>query len=142
MGTHAIARACFERQVGGASTGSKQFDPAWQPRSQSTSRGESAGDVALAVHADRHADSLTAWIIGHDGWAMELGRDGQLGGHASGSQWFAWGASWASGGASFVGEMANRGAGMAAGDVGYQLGWWLLWARPAVVSSRHGLHRV
>jgi len=31
---------------------------------------------------------------------------------------------------------------MAAGDVGYQLGWWLLWARPAVVSSRHGLHRV
>ena len=31
-------------------------------------------------------DSLTAWIIGHDGWAMELGRDGQLGGHASGSQ--------------------------------------------------------
>jgi len=26
MGSHAIARACFERQVGGASTGSKQFD--------------------------------------------------------------------------------------------------------------------
>jgi hypothetical protein len=24
----------------------------------------------------------------------------------------------------------------------YQLGWWLLWARPAVDSSRHGLHRV
>ena len=86
MGSHAIARACFERQVGGPSTGSNSSTPACQPRLQSTSRSESAGAVALAVHAGRHADSLTAWIIGHDGWAIGLGRDGQLGGHASGSQ--------------------------------------------------------
>jgi hypothetical protein len=141
MGTHAIARACFERQVGGASTGSNSSTPACQPRFQSTSRGESAGDVALAVHADRHADSLTAWIIGHHGrwsWA-EMGSQADtlaahndlrgehlelLEGQASFERW------------------PTRGAGMPAGDVGYQLGWWLLWARPAVDSSRHGLHRV
>jgi len=51
--------------------GQNSSTAACQPRLQSTSRGESAGDVALAVHAGRHADSLTAWIIGHDGWAMD-----------------------------------------------------------------------
>jgi hypothetical protein len=35
-------------------------------------------------------------------------------------------------------ERPTRGAGMAAGDVGCQLGWWLLWARPGLVTASVG----
>jgi hypothetical protein len=35
-------------------------------------------------------------------------------------------------------ERPTRGAGMAAGDVGCQLGWWLVWARPGLVTASIG----
>jgi hypothetical protein len=92
MGSHAIARACFERQVGGARVKTVGPQPVGRD-CRALAAASRPGDVALAVDAGRYADSLTAWIIGHDGWPMELGRDGQSGGHASGSQRFARGAS-------------------------------------------------